>query len=61
MDLNKLITNIQGLSDSDADLKQLKTLLNKNEEAMAKNTNLLEDALGTLDPHRHSLGWLFLL
>lgn len=61
MDLNKLITTIQGLSDNESDLKQLKTQLNKFEEVLVKNTNLLEDALNTLDPNRHSLGWLFIL
>jgi COP9 signalosome complex subunit 3 len=61
MDLNKLITTIQGLSDTDNDLKQLKTLLNKYEEVLVKNSNLLEEALNTLDPNRHSLGWLYIL
>lgn len=61
MDLNKLVTHVQGLSDSEGDLKSLKTLLTKNEESLVKNINLLEDALNTLDPNRHSLGWLFLL
>lgn len=61
MDLNKLITTIQGLSDNENDLKSLKTQLNKFEEVLVKNNNLLEDALNTLDPNRHSLGWLFIL
>lgn len=61
MDLNKLITTIQGLSDNENDLKQLKTQLNKFEEVLVKNSNLLEDALGTLDPNRHCLGWLYFL
>jgi COP9 signalosome complex subunit 3 len=61
MDLNKLITTIQGLSDNENDLKSLKTQLNKFEEVLVKNSNLLEDALNTLDPNRHSLGWLFIL
>lgn len=61
MDLNKLITTIQGLSDNENDLKNLKTQLTKFEEVFVKNSNLLEDALNTLDPNRHSLGWLFIL
>jgi hypothetical protein len=61
MDLNKLITTIQGLSDNEGDLKNLKTQLNKFEEVLVKNSNLLEDALNTLDPNRHCLGWLFIL
>ena len=62
MDLNKLITTIQGLSsDNEGDLKQLKTNLNKFEEVLVKSVNVLDDALTVLDPNRHSLGWLFIL
>lgn len=61
MDLNKIVTTIQGLSGSEADLKQLKTQLTKAEDAFTKNLGNLDDALSTLDPSRHSLGWLFIL
>jgi COP9 signalosome complex subunit 3 len=61
MDLNKLVTSIQALSDNEGDLKQLKTQLTKSEDVLLKNLNLLDDALSVLDPGRHSLGWLFIL
>ena len=61
MDLNKIVTTIQGLSGTEADLKQLKTHLTKAEEVLVKNLALLDDALSSLDPSRHSLGWLFIL
>lgn len=62
MDLNKLITTIQGLSsDNEGDLKQLKNQLTKLEDQLAKHPNNLDDAFNVLDPNRHSLGWLFIL
>lgn len=61
MDLNKLITTVQGLSDTENDLKQLKTQLTKVEEQLIKNAHQLDEALHVLDPNRHSLGWLFIL
>jgi COP9 signalosome complex subunit 3 len=61
MDLNKLVTTIQALSGSEADLKSLKTQLTKSEDVLLKNLGMLDDALSNLDPSRHSLGWLFIL
>lgn len=61
MDLNKLVTTIQALSDSESDLRALKTTLSKSEEVLLKNAGQLDDAMGALDPSRHTLGLLFLL
>jgi len=59
--MDKLVNAIQGLSSSESDLKQLKTLLQKEEAVLAKNVNLLDEALQVLDPAIHSIGYAFIL
>jgi hypothetical protein len=60
--MDKIIATIQGLSTNDEnDLKQLKNTLINYEETFFKHMSSLDDALSVLDPHQHSLGWLYLL
>jgi len=61
MHLNRIVTSIQALSGNEADLKQLKVLLTKSEDVLLKNIGMLDDALSSLDPSKHSLGWLYIL
>eukprot|EP01118_Nematostelium_gracile_P013102 TRINITY_DN48_c0_g1_i2.p1 TRINITY_DN48_c0_g1~~TRINITY_DN48_c0_g1_i2.p1 ORF type:complete len:432 (+),score=110.17 TRINITY_DN48_c0_g1_i2:69-1364(+) len=59
--MDKLVNSILSLSGSEADLKQLKTILNKEESLIAKNLGSIDDVLGTLDPGSHSLGYAYFL
>eukprot|EP01114_Cavostelium_apophysatum_P005231 TRINITY_DN1599_c0_g1_i3.p1 TRINITY_DN1599_c0_g1~~TRINITY_DN1599_c0_g1_i3.p1 ORF type:complete len:435 (-),score=127.73 TRINITY_DN1599_c0_g1_i3:118-1422(-) len=59
--MDKIVGNIQNLSGNEADLKQLKSFLTKEEALIQKNLNYIDDALNTLDPSQHSLGYAFLL
>ena len=57
------VSSILNLSaGSPADLAQLASQLKSSEEALSKTSAAsLANALGALDPGRHSLGWLYLL
>jgi len=59
--MDKIVGAIQGLSNSDPELKQLKTLLMKEENVILKSFNVLDDVLGVLDPVAHSLGYAYVL
>lgn len=62
--MDKIINNIQALSTTETDLKQLKVLLSKDEATtvISKNVAALDDILmGALDPTAHSMGYAFLL
>ncbi len=59
--MDKLVNAIQSLSSSDQDLKQLKTLLQKEEVVFGKNLGVLDDALQALDPAIHSIGYAYIL
>jgi hypothetical protein len=60
--MNQLVVQIQALSGSNVeDLKQLKTLLSKNDEQLAKNCDKLDEYLNILDPATQSLGFMFFL
>lgn len=54
------MTAIQS-SVTPADLKQLKTLLSKEETILLKNLPVLDEVLNILDPAAHSLGWTYIL
>lgn len=55
------MSQIQALSSTEADLKQLRSNLQKSEDMIAKNINAVDDALSALDPSLFGLGWTFLL
>jgi len=59
--MDKIVGNIQGLSGSEGDLKQLKTFLGKEEGILFKNIPVLDEVLNVLDPSVHSLGYAFIL
>jgi COP9 signalosome complex subunit 3 len=48
-------------TDDPADLKNLQKELQKSEDLLNKLSAHLDEGLVTLDPARHSLGWVFLL
>ncbi|PRP82268.1 COP9 signalosome complex subunit 3-like [Planoprotostelium fungivorum] len=57
--MDKLVANIQENSGTEGGLKQLKILLNKDDQY--RQSPFLDEALNTLDPCAHSLGYTFLL
>jgi len=60
--MDKLVNQIQNLSNgSDQELKQLRTLLSKEENVIYKNLNQLDEVLNVLDPSAHSLGFAHVL
>jgi hypothetical protein len=59
--MEKIVSQIQALSSTEADLKQLRSNLQKSEDMIAKNINAVDDALSALDPSLFGLGWTFLL
>jgi hypothetical protein len=59
--MDKLVSAIQTHSGSEQDLKQLKTLLQKEENVFMKNLSVLDEVLAALDPTAHSLGYTFVL
>jgi len=59
--MENLITSIQALSGTDADLAHLNQTLNQAEEDISARLARLNDALSVLDPTLHSLGWLHIL
>jgi COP9 signalosome complex subunit 3 len=59
--MDKIVSQIQALSSTEADLKQLRTNLQKGEEVIVKNINVVDDVLAQLDPSLFGLGWTFLL
>jgi hypothetical protein len=59
--MNGIINSIQAMSASTEDLKQLKALLLKQEDVIAKALPALDDAIAVLDPANHGLGYVFLL
>ncbi len=60
--MNPLVMQIQALSGTNSeDMKQLKTLLSKNEEMLLKNFDKLDEALAILDPATQSLGYMYFL
>jgi COP9 signalosome complex subunit 3 len=59
--MDGIINSIQAMSASTEDLKQLKALLSKQEDVIAKALPALDDAIAVLDPANHGLGYVFLL
>ncbi len=60
--MDKLVNAIQTLStNNETDLKQLRTVLLKEENVLLKNMGSLDDVLGFLDPAVHSLGYTIIL
>jgi len=59
--MDKIVNAIQNLSGSDSDLKNLKTILYKEETLIQKNLSVLDEVLNVLDPANHSLGWAHIL
>jgi COP9 signalosome complex subunit 3 len=59
--MDKIVGSIQALSSGEQDLKQLKTLLNKEEGVLLKSLPILDEVLNALDPGVHSLGYVFVL
>eukprot|EP01112_Ceratiomyxa_fruticulosa_P006872 TRINITY_DN1779_c0_g1_i4.p1 TRINITY_DN1779_c0_g1~~TRINITY_DN1779_c0_g1_i4.p1 ORF type:complete len:459 (+),score=102.08 TRINITY_DN1779_c0_g1_i4:186-1562(+) len=59
--MDKVIAQILGLSSKDEDLQQLKTFLSKAEETILRSPHQIDEALNVLDPHNHTLGYLYLL
>jgi len=62
-DFGKLILNIQATNPdgNENELKNLKTLLSKQEELIGRNVHQVDDALNALDPNRYCLAWLYFL
>lgn len=58
--MDKLVNHIQQ-AQTEHDLKQLKSLLSKEESVISKNQSQLDEVLNILDPAQHSLGWAFIL
>jgi len=57
-----VISQIHTLStNNDSDLKKLKDFLRHEQEALKSNVHLIDQALTSLDPFRHTLGIAFLL
>ncbi|KAK6928491.1 Proteasome component (PCI) domain [Dillenia turbinata] len=59
--LEALVTQIQGLSNGEADLTDLHNLLKQSEDQLHSHTPRLPSLLLQLDPAKHSLGYLYFL
>ncbi len=59
--MDKIVGAIQTLSNSEAELKQLKTFLAKEENTILKSFSVLDDVLNVLDPVQHTLGYSYIL
>ncbi len=60
--MDKLITAIQTTDvNSEKDLKNLRSTLQKAEEVLFKHLPHLDEALSILDPKIHTLGWMYIL
>jgi hypothetical protein len=59
--MDKIVSAINQLSNSDADLKTLKNLLQKEEGTILKNIGVLDEVLNVLDVQQNSLGFAYIL
>ena len=59
--MNKIVDQIQSLSNSMEELKQLKTILLKEEMLLQKNIGVLDDVLNILNAQHHSLAYTIIL
>eukprot|EP01115_Flamella_aegyptia_P011108 TRINITY_DN50800_c0_g1_i2.p1 TRINITY_DN50800_c0_g1~~TRINITY_DN50800_c0_g1_i2.p1 ORF type:complete len:207 (+),score=72.26 TRINITY_DN50800_c0_g1_i2:40-660(+) len=60
--MDKLVGAIQSVNpQNESELKQLRSLLQKEEATLIKNLSVLDDVLNALDPVTHSLGYAFIL
>ncbi|KAL2925458.1 COP9 signalosome complex subunit 3 [Bienertia sinuspersici] len=59
--VERVVTNIERLSGSVADLNQLHNILKQSEDSLRLNSSRLSPFLHQLDPSIHSLGYLYFL
>jgi hypothetical protein len=60
--MDKLVGAIQQTNvNNETELKQLRSILHKEEQILIKNLPVLDDVLNVLDPSVHSLAYAFIL
>jgi COP9 signalosome complex subunit 3 len=60
--MDKIIGSIQSCDpNSEKELRNLRTILQKSDDVLFKNLPHLDDALAMLDPGIHTLGWIAIL